>query len=65
MTLNFCPTCGGSLVRITTKTAAYKAVCLDCEMTYKLSGELQGLETIKFKPSTPSQMTEAVMSKQN
>ena len=49
MRLDFCPTCGKPLVRITTKTAFYKAVCLDCEMTYKLSGELQGLETIKFK----------------
>ena len=65
MRLDFCPTCGKPLVRITTKTAFYKAVCLDCEMTYKLSGELQGLETIKFKPSSPSQMTEAAMNKQN
>lgn len=65
MRLKFCPTCGKPLIRITTKTAVYKAVCLDCEMTYKLSDDMQGLETIKFKASTPSQMTEAVMNKQN
>ena len=63
MRLDFCPSCGGKTVRITTKTAAYKAVCLDCEVTYKLSREIGNLETIKFSPSSPSQITEAVMNK--
>ncbi len=63
MRLDFCPTCGAPLVRITTKTATYKAVCLDCEVTYKLSREFGNLETIKIAPSSPSQMTEAAMNK--
>ena len=63
MRLDFCTTCGKKLVRITTKTATYKAVCLDCEVTYKLSREFGSLETIKIEPSSPSQMTEAAMNK--
>ncbi len=63
MRLDFCPICGHPLVRITTKTATYKAVCLDCEVTYKLSKESGSLETIKIEPSSPSQMTEAAMYK--
>lgn len=63
MTLKYCACCGGPLVKITTKTALYKAVCLDCEMTYKLIEEAPGREAIKVATSSPSQMTEAAMNK--
>ncbi len=63
MRLGYCPSCGKKLVRITTKTAQFKAVCLDCEVTYKLVGEIQGNETIHINPSSPSQMSEAAINK--
>lgn len=63
MELNYCPGCGNKLNRITTKTVKYKAVCLDCELTYKLMQETERGEVIKLKASSPSQMTEAVMNK--
>lgn len=63
MKLAFCPSCGEKLVRISTKTANYKAVCLNCEITYKLSGDGNEGEGILFKGSSPSQMTEAMMQK--
>ena len=46
MILKYCSCCGKPLVKITTKTALYKAVCLDCEMTYKLIEEAKGKEMI-------------------
>lgn len=63
MTLKYCACCGRQLVKITTKTALYKAVCLDCEITYKLVAEVTGKEIIKIATSSPSQMTEAAMNK--
>lgn len=63
MTLNYCPCCGHKLAEITTKTALSKAVCLDCEMTFKLVGEESGKEVIRLTTSSPSQITEAAMSK--
>ena len=63
MKLAFCPSCGEELVRISTKTANYKAVCLNCEVTYKLAGDDSEEAGILFKGSSPSQMTEAMMSK--
>ena len=63
MTLNYCPCCGQEIVRITTKRALFKAVCLDCEMTFKLIEEEPGKEVIKLATSSPSQMTEAAMNK--
>lgn len=63
MILKYCACCGEPLVKITTKTARYKAVCLDCEMTYKLIEEEPGREVIKLATSSPSQMTEAAMNK--
>ena len=63
MKLGYCPGCGKRLVRITTKTSSYKAVCLDCEMTYKTASDGPGPEIIRFNPSSPSQMTEAAMNK--
>lgn len=64
MTLKYCPCCGNEIVKITTKTAVFKAVCLDCEMTYKLVEEDAGVEVIRLATSSPSQMTEAAMNKQ-
>lgn len=63
MTLNYCPCCGSKVVRITTKNALFKAVCLDCEMTFKLIDEDPGREVIRVTTSSPSQMTEAAMNK--
>lgn len=63
MTLKYCSCCGKPIVKITTKTAIYKAVCLDCEITYKLIEEATGKEVIKLATSSPSQMTEAAMNK--
>lgn len=63
MTLKYCACCGKPVVKITTKTALYKAVCLDCEITYKLIEEAQGKEIVKVSTSSPSQMTEAAMNK--
>ncbi len=63
MRLKYCSCCGKPLVRITTKTALYKAVCTDCEMTYKLVAEAPGKEIIKITTSSPSQMTEAAMNR--
>ena len=63
MTLKYCSCCGRPIVKITTKTAIYKAVCLDCEITYKLINGVSGSEMIKFATSSPSQMTEAAMNK--
>lgn len=63
MTIKYCPCCGNELVKITTKTALFKAVCLDCEMTFKLTEEVEGKEVIKLSTSSPSQMTEAAMNK--
>lgn len=63
MILKYCSCCGKPLVKITTKTALYKAVCLDCEMTYKVIEEAKGKEMIKVATSSPSQMTEAAMNK--
>lgn len=63
MQLKYCSCCGKPLVKITTKTAVYKAVCLDCEMTYKFIVEASGKEVIKVATSSPSQMTEAAMNK--
>lgn len=63
MVLRYCPCCGAKLIRISTKTALYKAVCVDCEMTFKLKEEEPGRETIRISSSSPSQMTEAAMSK--
>lgn len=64
MTLKYCVCCGNPLKKITSKTARYKAVCLDCEITYKLIEEETGREVIKVSTSSPSQMTEAVMNKE-
>ena len=63
MILKYCPCCSKQLVRITTKTALIKTVCLDCEMTFKLVEEGNGKEVIKLATSSPSQMTEAAMNK--
>lgn len=63
MTLKFCPSCGDKLIRITSKTSAYKAVCLDCELTYKVINTDKAEEVIVSKPSSPSQTSEAVISK--
>lgn len=63
MTLKYCACCGKPLIKITTKSALYKAVCTDCEMTYKLIEEVPGKEVIKVSTSSPSQMTEAAMNK--
>lgn len=63
MVLKYCTLCGKKLAKITTKSALYKAVCTDCEMTYKLTQEGSGKENIKASTSSPSQMTEAVMNK--
>lgn len=63
MTLKYCACCGKPVVKITTKTALYKAVCLDCEITYKLIEEAQGKEIVKVSTSSPSQMTEAAMNR--
>lgn len=63
MILKYCSCCGKPLVKITTKSALYKAVCSDCEMTYKLVEEAPGKEIIKLATSSPSQMTEAAMNK--
>ena len=63
MTLKYCACCGKPLIKITTKSALYKAVCTDCEMTYKLIEEVSGKEVIKVSTSSPSQMTEAAMNK--
>jgi len=63
MTLKYCACCGKSLVKITTKSALYKAVCSNCEMTYKLVKEVSGKEIIKLSTSSPSQITEAAMNK--
>lgn len=63
MTFKYCSCCGKPLVKITTKTAIYKAVCLDCEITYKLIEEAPGKEVITVATSSPSQMTEAAMNK--
>lgn len=63
MTLKYCTCCGKQLIKITTKSALYKAVCTDCEMTYKLIEEALGKEGIKISTSSPSQMTEAAMNK--
>lgn len=63
MILKYCSCCGKPLVKITTKSALYKAVCSDCEMTYKLVTEAPGKEIIKLATSSPSQMTEAAMNK--
>lgn len=63
MTLKYCSCCGKPIVKITTKTALYKAVCLDCEITYKLIQESSGRESIRVATTSPSQMTEAAMNK--
>lgn len=63
MILKYCSCCGKPLVKITTKSALYKAVCSNCEMTYKLVEEAPGKEIIKLATSSPSQMTEAAMNK--
>ncbi len=63
MTLKYCACCGKPIVKITTKTAVYKAVCLDCEITYKLMKEPSGNEVITLATASPSQMTEAAMNK--
>lgn len=63
MILRYCPCCGKKVIPITTKTALYKAVCLDCEMTFKGLKEVAGKEAIQLATSSPSQMTEAVMNK--
>ncbi|MBU3804763.1 MAG: hypothetical protein H9872_08395 [Candidatus Cellulosilyticum pullistercoris] len=62
MALKYCACCGKALIKITTKSALYKAVCSDCEMTYKLV-EVSGKEVIRLSTSSPSQMTEAAMNK--
>lgn len=62
MVLKYCACCGKALIKITTKSALYKAVCSDCEMTYKLV-EVSGKEVIRLSTSSPSQMTEAAMNK--
>lgn len=61
--MKFCSSCGRPLVEITTKTAIYKGVCLNCEMTYKIIEEGLGEESIQAKTSTPSQITEAAISR--
>lgn len=63
MNLQYCPCCGNKVVKISTKTAIFKGVCLDCEMTLKLVEEEPGKEVIKLTTSSPSQMTEAAMNK--
>lgn len=63
MMLKYCSCCGRDLTRITTKTAIYKAVCSDCEITYKLVADAPGKEIIRLATSSPSQMTEAAMNK--
>lgn len=63
MTLKYCACCGKTLIKITTKSALYKAVCSDCEMTYKLVEVTPGKEVIKLSTSSPSQMTEAAMNR--
>ncbi len=62
MTLGYCTSCGEKLVRISSKVSSYKAVCLSCELTYKVV-EIEGNEMISVKDSSPSQMTEAAMKK--
>ncbi|PHV72245.1 hypothetical protein CS063_01860 [Sporanaerobium hydrogeniformans] len=62
MTLNYCSSCGERLVRISSKISSYKAVCLDCELTFKVL-KLEGNEVITVKDSSASQMTEAAMKK--
>ncbi len=63
MMLKYCVCCGKPLVRISTKTATYKAVCLDCEVTLKLAEDGNGNELIRVAASSPSQMTEAALNK--
>ena len=65
MILKYCTLCGGKLAKITTKSALYKAVCTDCEMTYKVMQEFPGKEVITASTSSPSQMTEAVMNQRS
>ncbi|MHC1750876.1 MAG: hypothetical protein AB9856_21590 [Cellulosilyticaceae bacterium] len=62
MTLKYCCSCGEKLTRITTKTSVYKAVCLNCEITYKVVKNEQNQEVITHKGSTPPQITEASMN---
>ncbi|MEG1134913.1 MAG: hypothetical protein RR324_05045 [Cellulosilyticaceae bacterium] len=61
MTLKFCPYCGEKLVRITSKTSKYKAVCSACEITYKVV-QSENQEVITLKASSGTQMSEAAIS---
>lgn len=61
MTLKFCPSCGSKVVRITSKSSKYKAVCLECELTYKVI-KSENEEVITLRASSPSQMAEAAIS---
>lgn len=60
--MKHCLCCGRPLVKISTKTAIYKGVCLDCEITYKIMTEASGREYVKSRTSTASQITEAAIS---
>lgn len=61
--MKYCLSCGRPLVEITTKTAAYKGVCLNCEMTYKVMEEGVDKDQMILKTSTPSQITEAAINR--
>lgn len=65
MTLKHCCSCGEKLIRITSKTSSYKAVCLDCELTYKVVRSEKNQDVIAYSGSTPSQITEARMNYKN
>lgn len=62
MELKFCPSCGKKLIRIKSKTSKYKAVCLDCELTYKLIDTDKAADVIVTNTSSSSQMSEAAIS---
>lgn len=52
-----CNHCGKEVVEISTKSADYKAVCLHCEITYKLKDGV-----LIEKNSNAHQLTEAMMN---
>lgn len=63
MTLKFCPSCGRNLVTITSRTSESKAVCLDCELTYKVIELTEVGQVIRVSGSSPSQISEAAISR--
>jgi transcription elongation factor Elf1 len=61
MTLKHCSGCGKQLIKISSKSSEYKAVCTSCELTYKLFDTEGSDSLVRIRTASPSQLTEAAI----